>query len=110
MTHYLDITLGWGGLSTTFRCDAPEGADCRMWCDERCENWTEAHESHVLRDQGTCFTKEWWDIDQAAALEGYVGSERDSLVSGPINVLSACEDEFTWEYAETPDHMVGSDR
>lgn len=98
--HLLDLTLnrrGW--LTASWSCDAPEGADCRLECPERCDAWGEAgqceHES-IYRDSGECRVLPW--LESATWDETYSGAPTQ-VRSGRV-VVEWDGDGYTWHYAE----------
>lgn len=96
--HRVKVTLTQlYGVGVDIVCDAPEGASCRMWCDEGCEFGTLEHwENHTLRDQGYCTQTEGWFDEEP--LELYAGPATE-LRSGPIDLIWD-GDCFTWRYAD----------
>lgn len=84
-----------GGVDMEIVCDAPEGAPCRLWCDEGCESAGPDHgEIHELRDFGYCLRTEGW-LDEP--FDAYSGV-RTELRSGPV-LLEWEGDYYTWKYA-----------
>ncbi|UEJ83974.1 hypothetical protein Bra3105_06590 [Brachybacterium halotolerans subsp. kimchii] len=97
--HHLTVTIApLGDVHWSITCTAPEGAWCRVWCDEGCEHPSDpGHEGHVMKDQGTCGIAPWFD-DSSLIPEMYEGIEQP-LRSGPVS-LHVSDDETSWEYVE----------
>ena len=123
--HRLEVRLkGLDGLSYELVCDGWTGSECHEWCADDCDYYSVEYDNegafHWAVEHGTaeddegqpidvkhrivghedCSAVWWWNEDSQSSLEGYVGPERDSLVSGPIKILSYGEDGFEWEYEE----------
>lgn len=117
--HRIEVTLT-GGIHTqvTFKgvCDAPPGADCRMWCEfDLCsEGYQEGHEDHALFDQGECSVISCLNGDPSLIPELYDGPEAP-LLPGFID-LTWDNDGVVWSYADlvyaySPiDEMILADR
>lgn len=89
-----------GEITFTGVCDAPEGAPCRMWCDDpNClEEAREGHAEHLLRDQGECGAVGSLNADPGFIPELYNGPPAP-LRSGSINLVQDC-DGVSWSYAD----------
>ena len=107
--HALGITLSERGLDYTLTCplaDDPSAA-CHTWrefdedyLERDGEDGEEPEVREVVHHEEECIAVSWFNWDTRSAVEdGYQGNPRHSLVSGPINVLSVSEDEWTWNYA-----------
>lgn len=75
--HSVTLTFDHNGMTTKFECSAPEGADCRMACAEKCSDWPCEHD---LADYGTCIALEWFEND--GGVETFRGEK--IVYSGPI--------------------------
>jgi len=97
--HRVKVTISQiNGIGMDMVCDAPEGAPCRMWCDEGCEFATPEHlANHRLRDQGYCTKTEGW-FDEDDPIDLYVGPPTE-LRSGPVEVIWD-DDHYTWRYSD----------
>lgn len=96
--HRVKVTLTQlYGVGVEIVCDAPEGAPCRMWCDEGCEHATLEHTAnHKLRDQGYCTkTEGWFDVEP---LDLYVGPNTE-LRSAPVELIWD-DGYYAWRYAD----------
>lgn len=107
--HLLGVTLSDRGLDYTLTCPSEDdaAAACHTWrefdedhttyADENDPETAEARE--IVHHEEECIAVSWFNWDSKVAVEdGYQGVSRRSLVSGPINVLSCSEDEWTWNY------------
>lgn len=107
MTHTITIAIGDEDASTAyagrFHCDEPDGARCRLWCDED-------HDVHDMEgpwdcemfDQGYCLWLEGWFDDAWMWEELYDGPGKPDH-DGEIAFTFQGEDGVLWHYAdETP--------
>jgi hypothetical protein len=67
--------------SITFKCDAPQDADCRRWPDCGCESWewneagTHDQNEHERVPGQKCWLTDWFDAEGAI----YVGDDYDDM-------------------------------
>lgn len=98
--HRIDFTgcrlNEWDEPEPTFHCDAPEGAPCRTWCVDGCEETCTDREGHRWADIGECYVIEWLNIGDH--YDDYSGSTPLNNVSGPI-VTEWQGECYSWEYA-----------
>lgn len=97
--HRIEVTIDRDGYITgRMICDAPHGADCRLWCVHDCTETTDEHlHEHHLEDQGRCIQTDGW-FDEI--FDAYSGDQAP-LHSGPVN-LHWHGDFYTWTYATEP--------
>lgn len=102
MTHTVTISKVDEDTSTAyagkFSCDAPEGATCRLWCDEDHELHDGTEECEKF-DQGYCVHLEGWFDDAWAWEECYDGPGTPDH-DGEIALTFHGEDGVTWHYAD----------
>jgi len=95
-THRLEVepAADWVGRMV---CDAPEGAKCRMACDECDEYLSANHDEHELHDQGYCLKVEgWFDDGVDNCYDGDVFA-LGRLHSGPV-LITWNGDWMVWRY------------
>lgn len=86
---FIDRDTVYGRLT----CTAPEGAPCRLICDDGCEEWPCPHE---LVDHGLCNAVEWVG-SVGATEESYGGGDERPLRDGPVT-FRWDGDGYLWEY------------
>lgn len=105
--HRIEVTIEprWG-IRARLLCDAPVGAQCRLWCDKGCDSAGEDHaDYHELSDTGYCIKTEAWFDDEPFEL--YHGDEHP-LRSGPVE-LEWQGDTYTWAYPKSDDSGSGGE-
>jgi hypothetical protein len=102
MTHTITIRSIDEDESTAyaarFRCDAPVGAQCRLWCNEDHELHY-GNEECVKFDQGYCLNIEGWFDDAWAWEECYDGVGQPDH-DGAIEFTWHGWEGITWHYAD----------
>jgi hypothetical protein len=95
--HHVAWTIDRHGIRGVVTCHAPEGAFCRLVCDQDCEEWAPDHE-HELHDVGYCNVVEF--ITNGDSIEdAYIGPANETLCSGFI-VPQWQGDWYGWSYAD----------
>jgi hypothetical protein len=106
MTHFVRHLLRPGDyVRTEFKCQAPEGAQCRLMCkrckgEEQCVcEYEDPPREPDLQDQGECLIVTWLEND---APEECFNGEDDEPVRGPLWQPIVPEwngDGYEWDYA-----------
>lgn len=119
MTHKMKFYIDRYGIHVEPVCEAPEGSDCRLICDEHCESWvvernehgvfhrvwddiggTLTEERHLMVDSGECNICLWLNDDPTLIPELYDGKE---LVIGEreiVPVWQGLEEGYLWKEKE----------
>jgi len=124
--HHLNVTIdSRNGFSHRFRCNAPEGAPCRLVCPDGCDEFdivnhvtdvigddpawllpltaeerADLERRHTLVDGGECNSLLFLENDEAELWEMYDGDPTDAR-SGPV-VFGWNGDYVTWHYLPDP--------
>lgn len=102
LDHLLTVTLNADGdLVHKITCHAPEGALCRITCDDGCEEFEfEGHE-HLLIDSGECMPLVYLENYDENVREMYDGDVRPLTADGPVTLNYHSGDYFvSWRYAD----------
>ena len=100
-----------GDIAFNGVCDAPEGAPCRMWCDNpECQEdeASDEHGDHTLVDQGECGLISGLNADPSYIPEAYDGP-KVPLRPGFIE-LSADIDGVSWRYSDAITDITESEK
>ncbi len=92
-THSVAWFIDRDAVYGLLTCTAPEGADCRLACEDGCESWPC---DHVLVDQGVCGAIEWVN-SVGSTEEGYGGGDERPLRDGAVT-FRWDGDGYLWEY------------
>lgn len=102
--HRIEWTHDEDRTTARVVCDAPEGADCRLTCDEGCEEWTiERDESgpfhsvctleddlrHDMRDMGECNVALY--LNEGECIEEMRSGDPSPIVVGSVSVIPVWE-------------------
>ncbi len=102
--HTLSVTIDCDRLSTRVVCHEPEGAECRLSCDnEGCEDGdtcVDADRECHLSDSGDCQPSLYLNKDQTLILEWHEDVD-EPLADGMPIVCTWDGDGYTWRGADT---------
>lgn len=111
MSHKMHVTIDRFAVQFEVTCDEPEGAECRLACDEACESWLIEHDEegafhrvsgwsddlpliHRMKDQGECNICLHFGSDPALIPELYAG---DPLKIAEFEIKPEWNgDEYEW--------------
>jgi hypothetical protein len=94
--HHVEWHLSRERVDGNVRCFAPEGAFCRLTCDQGCEEWGPDHE-HPLTDSGCCNVVEF--LVNGDSIEDVYDGPSTLLRSGFIEPEWQ-GDHYTWHYRD----------
>jgi hypothetical protein len=95
--HRLEVSLSLKrGLNYHLRCLGDRESRCHLWQEDEADPTT-------LQEHEYCAAVDWWHYDTQSSVESYVGPDRDSVVTGEVNLLMWGENGIEWEYLETPE-------
>ena len=82
--HSIAWTIEGDWITGKLICVAPEGADCRLVCEQGCETVPCTGEDHRLVDGGSCNAAVW--INETGPQEAHGGDSPETLRDGPVDV------------------------
>lgn len=97
--HRLTVTIeNEGALRFSIECNAPEGAQCRLTCDDGCEEFTFEGHVHPLVDSGECMPMVYLD-NAGESIQEYYDGPIAPLVDGIVSLRYHGGDQYvTWHY------------
>lgn len=100
LDHHLTVTIGdEGDVDCTIRCEAPEGAQCRLTCDDGCDEFTYDDHEHPLIDSGECMPLVY--ITSGDSVREFYQGPVSPLRDGPVILTYHGGDCYvSWRYPE----------
>ena len=104
--HELTVTIdNEGDLNLRIECNAVEGAQCRLLCEEGCEEFSYEDHQHPLVDSGECMPLVYIH-NQDSVLEAYEG-DLQPFQSGVVTLNYHSGDYYVgWRYPTAAESEV----